>query len=290
MLGCGSRTGLTESVEQAALCGGVAPISMLVVGPTIDSHHVLLRFNPAAATFSAVGSVDCLGPGPPQPTAMAVGRDGTAYIAGAGSSIDRQLYRVSTSTAACDSFGFRLRSFDEFAFAYAGGGAGGLETLYFVDAFFTLGRIDLAGLALDNVGILSQVSVSLLTGTAAGDLFAFTNVDPRVPPLPPGPPRSRSPVPPPVPPSIISRIDPATGVSSPAWTVPDAPAIPWRGLAFSGGDFYFFGPSDAVVSVGTDVWRFRPANGTFVRVAHVDAETLAVGVPTCPPPLARPSP
>jgi hypothetical protein len=299
---CGSRTELPVSPEDNGDCPGSArPIYLLTPGLSNDAHDLLMRFDPRAGTFALVASVPCLGP-VRLPTAMAVDRAANAYVA--GSSVDRRLFRVSTATGACQLAGTQPW-FAAGAMAFSKGATGGGETLYLANG--ELASLDTTTFA---VGVIGPISGGLmtwggsngdygssLTGTAAGDLFTMTSFSVQPPPCKPVldasvPAGGRSgrmacisapgQAPPP-PTATIGSVDTATGSVVPRWTVtapPNVPAMQVEGFAFWGGDFYFF---IAPPASGTEVWRFRPSDGSIARVAQIDSVVLAVGVSTCAP-------
>jgi hypothetical protein len=292
--GCGSRTGLddalSESIDAARSmdCPDAARlIFVLTQAPSSDAHGQLLQFDPQTAAFSSAVTVPCL---PPiqLPTALAVDRQGNAYIAGI--SIDRQVVRIDRATGTCQKPGLAA-SVVGFGMAFTGGAPGPNDELYAVDgrelevvdpstfhsvAVGPFGSIRDGSAMPDPYNDTYRGVTVYLTGNADGDVFALGSPD-----APLGT-RGSFPV---AYSTSIGQVDKATGAVTDRWVVgvPDITPI-WAsgnvgGFAFWGSDFYFFVTSGS----GTVVWRFRPSDASTQQVAQTEGVILAAGASTCAP-------
>jgi hypothetical protein len=132
-----------------------------------------------------------------------------------------------------------------------------------------LASLDTKSYALRVVGNFSPpLYQPELTGTGAGDLFAFYSI-----PVSAILPATGS---------AIGQIDKTTGRITAQSNLPGVIQNNAWAFAFWGGDFYTF---TAPVARGTSsvVTRFRPSDGTVVRVARSDHLIVGAGVSTCAP-------
>jgi hypothetical protein len=226
----------------------------------ITSQYSLMSFYPPTATFKPIGRIVCPAPSGDTPFSMAVDRSGIAYVAFAQGG----LFRVSTATAACQATPFvpNQLGFGQFGMGFSRDAVGTGETLYVAsDApMGQLATIDTTTFALHVVGSFQPpITGSELTGTGAGDLFGFYST-------------SRTD-------SAIGQIDKTTArVVGEAMLPGVAQGNGWA-FAFWGGDFYLFtAPTGSTV-----VTRYRPADGSIVRVAQSGQEIVGAGVSTCAP-------
>jgi len=252
----------------------------------ISVQSDLMSFYPPTATFRTIGRIRCPASATMDGTAatpfsMAVDRDGIAYVV----YNNGELFRISTATAACRSTGFVAgqQGFSErFGMGYSRDSIGPGETLYVASddprnpeagsaAPPRLGTIDTQSFRLRVVGFLRPPLYGAeLTGTGAGDLFAFYaltidsgslmaigQVDKTAGQL--------------VGQSVLSGIDRGCG---------------WA-FAFWGGDFYTFTAPGACDGSepppGTVVNRFSPGDGRIVKVTQIAEEIVGAGVSTCAP-------
>ena len=228
----------------------------------IDTGGMLLRFTPPAS-FSVAAMIGC--PAPVNVNSMAVDHTGTAYV-GYG---DGRIFRVNTVTGACQSTAFvpGEQGFQRFGMGFTGGGVTGGETLYLaqnVNTNAALGSIDTTTFALRIVGAFSPpLGSPELTGTGAGDLFAFYAVGTDD--------------------SAIGQVDRATARLIAQSPLPGVAQGRGWAFAFWGGDFYTFtAPS---TSPGSVVHRLRPSDGSITQVATLPDEDVVVGagVSICAP-------
>jgi|HubBroStandDraft_1064217.scaffolds.fasta_scaffold02240_2 hypothetical protein len=247
----------------------------------VTSQNDLWSFYPPSLRFSRIGHLNC--PTTDMPFSMAVDQAGIAYVLYS----DGHLFRVSTATARCQAttFAVNQEQFLTFGMGYSQNPTGVGETLYIAsdeDADSgipaRLGLIDTTAFAVHTVGaFVPQISSAELTGTGAGDLFAFYALNPA---------SSSSAVS--GPPSAIGQIDKANGRLLGQTVLPNvAQGCGWA-FAFWGGDFYaFVAPpvpggrcNPLPFSV---VWRYRPSDGTQEEIYKFPETIVGAGVSTCAP-------
>jgi hypothetical protein len=246
----------------------------------VTEQFELMSFYPPTAAFTAIGALSCptMTPSTPNmpvtPFSMAVNRSGIAFVL----YNDGELFRVSTATAACQRTAFTSgqRGFaPEFGMGFSHDAQGTGETLFVASGGTTprLATINTTNFGLRIVGNLAPaVESSELTGTGAGDLFAFyatTGANP-CDNINTGN----------CPDSAIGQIDKTTGrVTNQTVLFGQPQGTAWA-FAFWGGDFYTFtAPDDG----GTLVTRFNPTDGSSVVVAHRTDKIVGAGVSTCAP-------
>jgi hypothetical protein len=224
----------------------------------VDEADVLHRFDPPSVAFTTVGQLAC----PGSPFSMAIDRTGVAWVL----FDDGTLARVDTRSGKCKmtpfvsgQHGFSAR----FGMGFSSNTPdGGDETLFVSgDAPEMLGTIDTRSLALTSIATYDALhSAAELTGTGDGRLFGAFEGQPYV----------------------VAEIDkPSAHILSQAPQAPiDYPPNAANfAFAFWGGDFYLFvGPGQ-----GTDVFRYRPADATTVKLASVPFTIVGAGVSTCAP-------
>jgi hypothetical protein len=301
--GCGGRTGLfittVDDVEPADSAVTDAALPELDVAPSavptacVDAGDTLIyvitadvktgaghlfSFDPTYAGFHAIGPVVCpttgvcldgghvANPGPPSPFSMAVDRVGFAYVV----YCDGELFRVSAATGECKPTGFvaPVGFSGGFGMGFAQDDVGSGETLYVASpgptATAALATIQTTDFALNVVASFDArvpIKEAELTGTGAGALFAFYQTD-----------NGAS--------SAIGQIDKASARLIAQSPLPGlAMGVGWA-FAFWGGDFYTFTAPD---SMNTVVGRFRPTDGSTVKVAALDEIVVGAGVSTCAP-------
>jgi len=297
-VGCGARTGLSDdegaslddgaledaAVEEAApetsfvedsssdedgppvqvsplVIAGDCPDSGATLVYLLSNDSTLVSFYPPTATFATIGPIAC--PTSSRPNSMAVDHSGTAYVG----FLSGELFRVNTATAECQPTpfvagqgGFTL----SFGMGFSGNGDGGTETLYVASAFgdgpeSTLASIDTTTFSLEVVGKFNPpVETPELTGTGAGDLFAFYAVGSG---------------------SAIGQINKTNADVTAQSMLPGVTQGSGYAFAVWGGDFYTF-----TAPFGeTIVTRFRPSDGSIVQVATSPQVIVGAGVSTCAP-------
>jgi hypothetical protein len=258
----------------------------------ISESNDLLSFDPPSATFSRIAGIDCpmVGvptgtptecySGAPKPFSMAVDRTGTAYV----EFCDGELFQVSTATAACKATPFvagQQGFATNFGMGFVQDTTDTDETLFVAsggDGTATppaLSWIDTTTFALHVVGPFSPtagggvVSAAELTGTGAGNLYAFFGVFGTT--------------------SAIAQIDKVTAQVVQQSDLPVEQGN-YYAFAFWGGDFYTFTSASNLAPGSTIVTRFRPSDGTVVPVASTPDSIVGAGVSTCAPQAPTPSP
>jgi hypothetical protein len=126
-----------------------------------------------------------------------------------------------------------------------------------------LAWIDTSTFALHVIGTFPpNVDMAELTGTGAGDLFAFyaRGTD-----------------------SIIGQVDKATArVTGQSLLAGVDQGNGWA-FAFWGGDFYTFTAPGPPPTQPTVVTRFRPSDRSIVQIARTSETVVGAGVSTCAP-------
>jgi hypothetical protein len=259
--------------------GGLPPVRVVPVpegttGACVDAgttriyvvtqQNSLLSFYPPAATFAPIGRLSCPVTinADATPYSMAVDRAGTAYVLYRDVSDNAELFRVSTVTASCVATGF-IRPF-AFGMGYSTNPADGGEVLYVAtdeDSGARLATIDTRGFALAVVGAFEPlIQRPELTGTGAGDLFAFYAVADG---------------------SAIAQVDKSTAQSLGQSMLAGVYQNYAWAFGLWGGDFYTF--TSPGTPPGSAVTRFRPSDGSIVQVAHFPEQIVGAGVSTCAP-------
>jgi hypothetical protein len=251
----------------------------------VTTQNDLWSFYPPSLSFTRIGHISCLVTDGTTPFSMAVDETGIAYVLYG----DGEIFRVSTASAVCTptTFAVDQEGFKTFGMGYSEDPAGTTETLYVASDVepdsglpARLGLIDTTRFALHTIGtFVPQIASAELTGTGAGDLFAFYSLNPQ----PNGP--SGSGVP-----SAIGQIDKASGRVQSETVLPNvAQGCAWA-FAFWGGDFYaFVAPPesgrtcDSTPLPVSAVWRYRPSDGSQMQITSLGEQIVGAGVSTCAP-------
>jgi hypothetical protein len=249
----------------------------------VTDTNELLSFFPPTATFTRIGAIACPAPVGATPFSMAVDRKGVAYVLFSqrtATNSSAGLFRVSTSTAACISTTYQLnqQGFDTFGMGYASNNTGALETLFIasdegnsVTGSGRLGSIDTTTFNVTNRGTFNPpVLRAELTGTGAGDLYAFYSED--------GTGTS--------PDSFVGQIDKQNASVIAADRLNGIQQGQGWAFAFWGGDFYLFtcpdtGPTGACNA--SRVTRYRPSDKSITQVGTYPGVIVGAGVSTCAP-------
>jgi hypothetical protein len=243
----------------------------------VTETEQLLSFYPPTAQFTPIGTLKCptVNAGA-QPFSMAVDRTGIAYVLYQ----DGELFRVSTATARCQATAFRSGQGGfpvRFGMGFSHDDTGTGETLFVASGDDTvtprLATIDTRTFALRVVGDLQpSITNSELSGTGAGDLFAFFATSGATP-------CDNMNQNPNCTDSAIGQLDKSTGkVVAQSVLRGDRQGQAWA-FGFWGGDFYTF----TAPGNGTIVTRFSPTDGSLVTVATRPDLIVGAGVSTCAP-------
>ncbi len=251
--------------------------STLVYVITVSGN--LMSFFPPTATFRPIGPIGCPagrldGGELATPFSMAVDRSGIAYVV----YNNGELFRVSTATASCrtTSFVSGQNAFSAtFGMGFSANTTGTSEVLYVASDEeepdsgplipSRLATIDTTTFTLRVVGALPGfANKAELTGTGAGDLFAFYQ-----------PPADSD--------SFIGQIDKSTARITGQSRLPNIDQGNGWAFAFWGGDFYTFTAPGQLDPNPTVVSRFRPSDGSIVQLTTLGDEIVGAGVSTCAP-------
>jgi hypothetical protein len=249
---------LPDVVRNACLDAGETEVYV------ITEQYVLYSFYPPTLAFTEIGTIACPTTTPgATPFSMAVDDHGIAYTV----FNDGELFRVSTATAACEATSFVAgqSGFTTFGMGYAGDTTDAGESLYIAgDTNETLATID-PSFVVRPIAPFSGVNVNLaeLTGTGAGQLFAFyshvSDTDPT---------------------SYIGAVDTATAAIVSEVALPNTPQGEAWAFAFWGGNFYVFTSADGRTS---NVTEYRPATNSVAVVTTLSNAIIGAGVSTCAP-------
>jgi hypothetical protein len=233
----------------------------------VTDTYQLEAFDPSALTFRTIGRLACPSSGGATPFSMAVDRTGIAYVL----YDDGNLYRVSTATGAClgTEYAPHQQGWNTFGMGFASDFGGPSEHLYVVEndleTFASdLGRIDVDRMLLAVVGgIQPPVPRAELTGTGDGRLFAF---------WPNRGAGQRG--------SHIAEVDKQSAAVLAQSELPIGESGDAFAFAFWGGDFWIFTGTS-----GSNVARYRPADGTTRVMMRHPSSIVGAGVSTCAPQL-----
>ncbi|MFT3765805.1 MAG: hypothetical protein QM820_09840 [Minicystis sp.] len=232
---------------------------------TLTADNELYRFNPPTLEFTLVGVLDC-------PTAfaspysMAVDRDGHAWSV----FTDGSLFTIDTKNAHCTATSFApgQHGFLTFGMGFSANAPGSsAETLFVTDSALGSGstqglaKIDTQTMVLTPIAAYDKIAARAeMTGTGDARLFGAFEGSPYV----------------------VAEIDKPTAhilSQAPQTAINYAPGSSNFAFAFWGGDFWLFvGPG-----FSTDVFRYRPSDGTTVLMTTVPQVIVGAGVSTCAP-------
>lgn len=262
--GSGGGIILPGNNNESTSCGDVGKVIFVV-----SDNNTLLKFDPAAHSFSTIGQLKCPASFGDTPFSMAVDRAGTAFVLYQSGNI----FKVSTENAACKTSGYNPNQLGwaRFGMAYVSDAAGSnSETLYVIDgtglsgsnANKGLGKISQGG-QLSAIGQFDQGlagRTAEVTGLGDGRLFAFF-VD-----------SSKNT-------SSVAEVDKNTGKVISDKSQPLAKINAWA-FAHWGGSFYLFNGDGISPS---HVHKYTPGKGTTQVVANAGYTIVGAGVSTCAP-------
>lgn len=229
----------------------------------VTNTRQLLTFNPPAASFKLLGTLNCPAAAGANPFSMGVDRKGVAYVLYQGN--DQHfagLFKVGTGMLACSATSFQSTgTFDTFGMGFATIGAGPAEELFIMANDGTLGKIDVNTFLPTTVGLtMPSLTWAELTGTGDGRLYAFFTNDNG-----PG--------------TGIAEVNKGNAKVIGSDLMPTLDRGSAWAFAFWGGDFYTF----TEVGGGSQVHRYRPSNKSLTLVATYGAPIVGAGVSTCAP-------
>lgn len=219
----------------------------------------LLSFDPSNLGVKTIGKVQC--PSVLSPNSMAVDHLGVAYANYYGTD-GGQIFKLSTSTAACTPTGYAPQyGFTKFGMGFTGDQDGG-ETLYIADTLSdpsgALASVELKSFKLGYVAPFSPALPRCeLTGTADGRLFAFCMESAG---------------------STLAQIDPASAKVLGADSLQTGGAQNAFAFGFWGGDFFLFTGSS-----GSTITKFDPVSKKETVVGSTVQLIVGAGVSTCAP-------
>ncbi len=231
----------------------------------VASEGELFAYNPADGELEARGSLLCEAGGA-TPFSMAVDRLGQAFVLYQ----DGNLYRVSTRNGACEATSFEPEqaAFARFGMGFARNLDKGIDELFVTEISFTerslgLGRIDTDSLELTFIGQHPDGfgNVMEMTGSSDGMLHGFS-IDGLG--------------------GWVVDIDKSTGAYLQQTYLELSQTPTSLAFAFFDDDYYIFA-SD--VGASSDVFRYRPADGTLSQIDTIGRTIVGSGVSTCKPEL-----
>jgi hypothetical protein len=263
------RPGLDASRPDAPLvrvCPDAAVNLIYLIGSTdVDFRtgyetYVLATFDPSTYDQTVIGPLSCLAPGigVDVPVSLAVDREGVAYVS---AQRNGELYRVSTTTAACTPTAYDASSNGGAPFPMAfvadvGDGGAAREQLFIAaNDGGALATLDTTTFEVTSVGMFDPAfQVAGLTGTGDGRLYAYSASD-----------------------LELGQVDPSTA----SVVAQQELEVGYSAFAFWGGDFYVFGPSDG--TMGSTLAEVDPSGDEIPMGALTAIIVYAAGVSTCAP-------
>jgi hypothetical protein len=228
---------------------------------TVDRSGMFSRFDPATATFTDIGLLDC--PDYSGAFSMAVDQNAVAWVLYE----DGNVFKVDTATGKCQSTSFQVgqHGMYQFGMGFVFDPSSGLDTLYIAGGN-SLGSTTKSELATVSFPSLVVTPVGTtdgwpeLSGTGDGTLWGFF-------------PGSNSPTGF----STLIRIDPATGATLETYTYKTMATYGNWAMKFWGGSFWIF--------LGNSIYQVdRTSLATFHTViANGSHAIVGAGVSTCAP-------
>ena len=228
---------------------------------TLDMSSMLSRFDPSTLTFTDIGYLNC--PMMSQPNSMAVDQEAVAWV----NDTAGNLYKVNTSTAACEATSFvpDQHGLQVFGMGFVFDPSTGLDTLFVAggaspsNAQSTLATISFPSLAVSPIGPV-DAGFPELTGTGDGALWGF---------MPAGASKSGQ--------AVLVRIDLTSGATMESHSYPSLLDGGGWAMKFWGGSFWIF--------LNGEVYEVPRATPDVIRtVTHgAGRYIIGAGVSTCAP-------
>jgi hypothetical protein len=224
----------------------------------VDVTGMLRRFDPPTVSFTPIAPLTC----PGATFSMAVDRNAFAWVL----MQTGQLVKVDTRNGNCTPTSFQPgqnQFAPTFGMGFSSDAAGSDKETLFVSSSTgaTLATVNTQSLTLAKVGPYDQLNARVeLTGTGDGRLFGAFEGSPYV----------------------VAQID-KTSAKIVSQAPQSAIKYPANGsnfaFAFWGGEFYLFvGPGQY-----TDVFKYKPSDGSTTKISTVQFEIVGAGVSTCAP-------
>jgi hypothetical protein len=231
---------------------------------TVDQSSRFSRFDPATATFTDIGLLDCADSS--GPFSMAVDQNAMAWVL----YMDGNLFKVDTANGQCKATSFQVgqHGLYNFGMGFVFEPSTGVDTLYIAgggsnwfDNYSTqseLATVSFPSLVVTPVGTTNGEPE--LSGTGDGTLWGFF-------------PGSYSPTGL----SSLVRIDPANGATLESYSYKSIPTYGNWAMKFWGGSFWIF--------LGNSIYRVDRATPTTIHTVTADSgyAVVGAGVSTCAP-------
>jgi hypothetical protein len=245
----GGDTGALPSADGSSASDECPPSAKLIY--VTGSSNQLYSYAPETATFTLIGTFDCL----TDPTHMTVDRKGIAWVVANG-----LLYTASTATAHCaaaPNFTANLE-FDDFALTFVGTTVTD-TTLYILDDTADLASFDTVTGVQTPITTVAGLSDSLgdMTSNGDGHLYFIHDVAKQK----------------------LFEITPTTGAVVTSWVTTETGGSS-EALAFYGGLFYDF--------LDSAVFTFDPMTSVATPIGTAPLEVTGAGQSTCVPTTAPP--
>ena len=233
---------------------------------TVTSDNVLFKFDPPTLLFNQIGKLQCPNAGLGTPFSMSVDRKGIAWVV----FTNGKIFWVDVKTAACSATAFvpNQHGFLTFGMGFATDAVGSFaETLYVTQsdtaaAVTGLAKIDTSTLELIPIAEYDQLQGKRAEMTGTGDARLFGAFEGQ--------------------PYVVAEVDKQSAAilsQAPQSAIAYAPGSSNFAFAFWGGDFWLFvGPGTK-----TDVFQYKPGDGTTTLVKTVQDVIVGAGVSTCAP-------
>ena len=260
--GVGGDGGVGGEGGQGGMPPECEPGALLVY--LVSSTNQLYSYRPSDGALAIKGTLACDSSGP-TPFSMGVDRTGLAFVL----YNDGNLYRVKTSDASCEETDFMPNQFGftTFGMGFARNVEAEVDELFVTEISFGAGsskglaRIDTETLELLPVGSYQSAlgDVMEMTSSSDGNLYGYALDDGGG--------------------GWVLQIDKTTAAFVDQTFLPVGTQSSALAFAFWNDDFYIFTTAGA----GTDVTRYRPADGTVAVIQHINDVIVGAGVSTCDP-------
>jgi hypothetical protein len=233
---------------------------------TVTGDNLLYKFDPPTLEFIQIGKLKCPNAGLGTPFSMSVDRKGVAWVV----FTNGKIFWVDVKTAQCSETNYtpNQSGFLTFGMGFSANAANSIdESLYVTQSDLAasitgLAKIDTTTLKLSPIDGYDNLKGKRaeMTGTGDGRLFGAFEGEPYVV-------------------AEISKSDAKILSQAPQDAIKYPPNSSNFAFAHWGGDFWLFvGPGTS-----TDVFQYKPGDGTTSKVKSVSFEIVGAGVSTCAP-------